>query len=314
MITPEILHYFAAISSISLAAIGAGIGLSIAGLGAQTAMTRQPMGSLGYFRTLMIGLALIESGAIIALVTTIITLSGGLEGLTFETGLVELGAGLAVGVAAAATSIASSFVVRASTESLARQPLFLPKIMTFMLIAQSIIEAPVIFAFISALIMRANIHPNITYFHALKLLAAGIAVAIGCIGPSIGQALFSRAACTSIGINKNAYNRLFIFSLINQAMIETPMIFCVLMAMIMINSPAALEITSAVKALVAAITIGLGAFGGSVGMGYVASKSCQQIALDQESYSLILRSNLLVLFFIESITIYALIIAIRLVT
>ncbi|MFA6263254.1 MAG: hypothetical protein WCW33_01995 [Candidatus Babeliales bacterium] len=309
MMTPILLHYISAGLSILLGAIGAGIGLGIAASGVEDAMTRQPTGNEQSFRAMIIGLALIESGAIIALVTTLLILLSGSREMTWEVARVEFAIGLAVGVAAAAISIASSFVVRAASQAIARQPFFAQKIMTFMIIAQSIIEAPVIFSFIIAMLVKTQLTAFIDADTSIKLFAAGMVIALGCIGPSVGQSLLARAACTSVGLNKNAYNKLFPFTLLNQAIIETPMIFCVLLALIITYSN-----PMAIKALVAALTLGTAAIGSSIGIGYVASRGTYQIALDPTVYANILRPTILAAAFIESSMIYGLIVSLLLVT
>lgn len=315
MITPEMLHYLSAGLSICLGAVGAGLGLGIAGLGVQDSMTRQPTGNLASFRAMVIGLALIESGAIVALVNALLILLGGTSNITMDYARVELGIGLAVGVAAAAISIASSFVVKAAAGAIARQPFFATKILTFMLISQSIIEAPAIFAFITALLARAQLVPSIDYYQSLKLFSSELVMAMGCIGPSIGQSLFAYAACTSVGLNKNSYGKIFPYALLSEAIIETPMIFCVLFSLLMMYTPLDPNalFTSSIKCLVAALTVGLGALGSSIGIGYVASASSYQISLDPGLYALVARSTLLAVAFIESSMIYALIIAMLLI-
>ncbi len=315
MLTPEVLHYFSAGLGIFLGGMGAGIGQGIAASAVQEAMTRQPSGNMANFRAMIIGLALIESGAIIALVTTMVTLFGGFAEPSWNIALAELGIGLAVGVAAAAISIASSCVVKAATQATARQPFFAAKILTFMLIAQSIIEAPAIFAFVIALLIKNQITPTLEFYESLKLFASGIVIAVGCIGPSTGQALFAYSACFSIGVNKHAYNKLFPFALMNEAIIETPMIFCVLFAMLMIYSPTgqAATFVSALKAITATATIGVASLASAVGMGFVASRSCYQISMDPTTYGSLARSTLLAVAFIESTMIYALIVGLFLI-
>lgn len=315
MISPEIMHYLAAIISIGLGALGAGVGLGIAGFGVQESMTRQPSGNAECSHILVLGLALIESGSIVALVTTLLILSGGVGVITFEYALAELGIGLGVGVAAATISIASSLVVKATAQSIARQPFFAPKVLPFMLISQSIIEAPVIFAFIVALMVRAKLSVDMNIFESVKLFSAGLVMALGCIGPSIGQAIFTYAACTSIGLNKNAYNKIFTYALINEAIIETAMIFCMLLAILIVYTPLSptAPFVSAAKFLTAAVTLGVGAFGSAIGIGYAASRSCYQIALDPDVYAPIMRTNLLAVAFIESVMIYALVVALLLI-
>ncbi len=316
MITPELLHYGAAVTTIIISTHGAGIALGIASSGAQDAFNRQPTGHNHEFRAMIIGLALIESGAIIALVTTLLILLRGVQSITMESAIVEMSIGLMVGITAAAASIASSFAVRSATQAIARQPLFASKIITFMLLSQTIIEAPVIFAFIVGIIIKSQL-PHITLLsQALHLCAASTVMAVGCIGPSIGQGIFSYAAGKAIGINKNAYNRLFPFSLINQAFVETPMIFCVFLAMLMLYTPlpTTTSLNDPIRLMTAGLTLAVGSFGSAIGIGYVGAHSCKQIALEPHLYGTLIRATLLVIAFIESVGIYALIIAMFLIT
>lgn len=315
MMTPEFLHYFSAIIALSLGGIGGGIGQGIAGLSVIQSLTRQPTGNDSEFKAMVIGLALIESGIILALVITLMLLFREKKELTLAIGLSELGIGLAIGCAAAAISIASSFIVKASCHSIARQPFFAQKIITVMLLVQSIIEAPLIFAFIVSLLIRGQLSHTTTIFHGLKNLAAGLTIGLGSIGPSIGQAIFGYAACTSIGLNKNAYNKIFPFTLLSQVVIETPMIFCLLIAFIIIYTPISIteSILQSAALVTAACTIGLGALGTSIGIGYASAKSCYQIAYDPTNYPLIIRTTLLIEAFIESAVIYAMIVAFLLV-
>jgi len=229
--------------------------------------------------------------------------------------LSELGIGSVIGIAAASISIASSFIVKASSSSIARQPFFAQKIISMMLLAQSIIEAPVIFAFIVALLIRSEIHNTMTMLDGVKNVAACLAIIFGCIGPSIGQAIFGHAACCSIGLNKKTYNKIFSFTLLNQAVIETPLIFCLLISLILIYTPLFDDqaIFQGSILLTSALTIGFGALGTATGLGYTASKSCYQIAYDPENYSLIFRMTLIIHAFIESSIIYAMIIALLLI-
>lgn len=309
MITPVLLHYISAGLAIMLGAVGAGIGLGIAASGVEDAMIRQPTGNAQAFRAMIIGLALIESGAIVSLVISFLLLFASYPDLTWTIARVEFIIGCAVGIAAASISIASSFVVRSASQSIARQPFFAQKIIIFMLIAQSIIEAPVIFSLIIALLIKTQLIAAVDADTSLRLFAAGLVIALGCIGPSIGQSLLARSACTAIGVNKNAYNRLFPFALLNQAIIETPMVFCVLLSLLIIYGQA-----DALRSLVAACTLGTAAMGSAIGMGYVASRGINQIAIDPAVYAKVFRPTILAAALIEACVIYGFIVSLLLVT
>jgi F0F1-type ATP synthase membrane subunit c/vacuolar-type H+-ATPase subunit K len=314
MITPELIHYFSAGLPIMLGCFGSSIGQGIAGFSGQEALTRQVLGSDQSFRATIIGIALIESGTIVALVTALLTLFNTPEVLNMDIAIAELGASLAVGISAAAISIAASFVVKATTHSMARQPFFSQKLFPFMLISQSIIEAPVIFGFIVSMLIRNQLNVDVDFYKSMALLAAGLVIAIGCIGPSIGQALFAHTACKSLGVNKNAYTQIFPFSLINQALIETPMIFCMLLALIIcyMTIPHVAPILVSTRCLVAAITMGVSTMGVGIGIGYVSSRGCLNIAADPATYASTIRATLLAAAFTESMVIYAFVVSILL--
>jgi F-type H+-transporting ATPase subunit c len=315
MLTPELLHYFAAATTIFLAAIGGGIGQGIAGFGVINAMNRQLEGREENFKALIIGLALIESGIVIALVISLTMLLGtNTNQINWGMALSELGMGLAVGVSAAAISISSSFIVKAAAEAISRQPFFAKKIISVMLLAQSIIEAAVIFAFVVALLIRTGTHPEMDFVDGIKYFAAGLSICLGCIGPSAGQSIFAYAACKSIGINKKTYNKIFPFTLLSQAVIETPLVFCLLISLIIIYIPViSTKIIYQAAVLTASFTIGLGTIGASIGIGFAASKAVRQIAEDPNNYAIIVKTALLVEAFVESAVIYAMIVALLLI-
>jgi len=315
MITPIFLHYLSVALPIALGVIGGGIGLGIAVTGSQKAFDRQPMGRDTNFRAMIIGLALIESGTVIALVISLLMLFSAPKEISLGIALAELGAALAVGFACATSSIASSFAVKSSAESITRQPSMGQKILTLMLVCQSLIEAIVVFAFIIALLIRANIHEALSITEGVKLFAAGLVIALGSIGPSIGQAIFTNTACKSAGLNKHAYSKIFPFTFFSATMIETAMIFCLLFALIILYTPIHVidPTVQTIKFVIAAFTIGLGSIGTAVGLGYVTAKSSEQITNNPENYTVILRSTLLAIAFIESSVIYALIIALLLI-
>lgn len=313
MFIEEILYYTAAFVTLAIAVLGGGIGQGIASIATIDAIQRQPCSYQQNFRALVIGLALIESGIIIALVTALMIIFSS-QPLTMGVAVGEIGIALAIGLAGGAASIASSFVVKAAAESIGRQPFFAPKITTVMLLAQSIMEAPVIIAFIISLLIRSRINANPDLIFGLQGLAAGLATGLGSVGPSIGQAIFTQAACKSIGVNKNAYNKIFPFMLLLEAVIETPLVFCLLVGLIILFRPLDGALISDTLILItAAVTIGLGAIGTASGIGFTGSKSVEGVAQNPDLYSILLRTTLLVVAFIESAIIYAMIIALMLI-
>jgi F0F1-type ATP synthase membrane subunit c/vacuolar-type H+-ATPase subunit K len=316
-IAPQILHAFSVGVAIVLGGLGGGIGQGIAGFGSLKAMYRQPTASDKILRTMILGLALIETGAILALVIIFMILFGGLKEITLGAGLAELGMGLAIGLSAAAISIASSFAVKSACESIARQPFFTQKIMTLMLLSQSIIGAPGVFAFIVALLIKMQISSTTTVVDGIKFLAAGVTIGVGSIGPSIGQGIFSTSSCKASGINKEAFSQILTFSLLSQAVIQTPIIFCLVISLTTIFkqiSQSTMPFIAGVTFFSPAFAISIGSMGTAIAIGFAASKMTNAVALDTKNYPLFVRASLLAQAIIESAAIYALIVALVLMT
>lgn len=314
---PQLLHALSAGVAIVLGGIGSGLGQGIAGYGAIQAMARQKTGSDQIIRTMVLGLALIESGVILSLVIAFMLLFGGGPALTTAVGLAELAMGLAIGISAFAISISSAFAVKAACESIARQPFFTQKIVTLMLLSQSIISAPGVFSFIIALLIKMKLTDGLTVIEGIKFLAAALTIGVGSIGPSIGQAIFSRSSCIAAGLNRDSFSKLLTFSLLSQAVIQTPIIFCLVISITIIFKPVALIASPFIASVMffsPAFAISVGSMGTAIAIGYAASKSSKYVALDPKNYPLFVRSSLLAQAIIESAAIYALIVALILMT
>ena len=314
MLAAAFLSYFGNVLALAFSAIGVGIGQGLAAEGVLEGQARQTMGGEQSFRTFVIGLALTESGAILALVVVLTSLVNIQFPISLGSGLADLGAGLAIGIAAGVVGVASSLAVRHACLSISRQPLFTQKITTFMLLIQSIVEAPVIFAFIIALILKATVNDNLSVVDGIRYFSGGLVIALGCIGPAIGQAIFVSSACKSVGLNKSAYNKIFPFSMLSEAIIETPVIFSFVISFLLIyhsssNSPMMASLAS----FGAAIAMGVGAIGTGISTGNVAASGCRSIAERPHSYGSVLRNSLVSQAIIESAAIYSLIVALFLV-
>lgn len=316
MISPEVLHYLSIGIAISFGAIGAGIGQGIGAFGAINSMIRQNEGNQQTFKTMIIGLAFLESGVIFALVIALLTIVGKFPQLTYAITLSELGIAVMIGIASTAATIAGSMALKSSCKSIARQPYFAQKILTLMLIAMSIIEAPVIFSFIIGLVIRNRLTADLMLGDGLKFLAATICMGLGCISPSGSQARFSNGFCQDAGLNKDAFGRLFTFSIISQAVIETVLIFSLLTSILMIYMPlpqGANPLGYAIKFFAAALTITIGCAGAAIAESDIATTSCHEIVLEPDKYSVLFRTSILAYAFIESTAIYALIITLSLI-
>jgi F-type H+-transporting ATPase subunit c len=313
MLAPAFFHYITLAGIVGLTAIGVGLGQGFATMGALHALHIQPQARPDILRLLVLGLALIETAAIIG-VTIALFLFFGLvpSAITFEGGIAELGILCAMSLSGFTIGLVSALPVREACLALARQPFFGQKIMRFMLIVLSILQTPIIFSFIISINIKDQITPLTTFPDSLRLLGAGLSVGLGCVGPAIGLALFAKKACQSIGINRSAYTTLVTFSFISQAMIETPIIFSMIISLLLVS----LSSTSLVRGcalLAAGLCMGIGTFSTGISSGRTAGVACERIAIEPQSYIVVSRLSLFAQGIMETVTIYALLVALALI-
>jgi len=185
-----------------------------------------------------------------------------------------------------------------------------------MLLTLSINQTPIVFGFLIALVINAQSSSVSMLSGAIKYLATGVCIGIGSVGPSIGLALFSRIACRSIGINRKAYNKLFSFTLISNAIVETPIIFALVVAIMILFTPAKSNpenILSSIAMISAALCMGIGTISVGISSGRTAGAACHQIARKPELHSALSRTSMFAQGLIDTFAIYSLLIAILLI-
>ena len=308
-----IIHYGTIALSTVCAALGVSIGQGFTTQAAFNAINRQPATQPDISRTTLLALALIETSAILGLLVSFL--------LFFRTpsnaysALAELGMGIAISFPGVIIGYASSMPAYEALSAIARQPFLARKLSNFMLLTQSLIQTPVIFGFIIALIIRAQL-PDVTQIgQALTLVGSGLAIGIGCIGPAIGGGYFTKIACRSVGINKYAYPKLFTFTFISQAIIETPVIFASIISFFLTTK--ALQVVDnpiiGLAYLSFALTIGFGTLGAGISSGRSAAAAATQIAQNPQMYTFISRSSMMAQGLIDTCAVYAFIISLWLI-
>ncbi len=310
------LHHTIVALTVAINAISVGIGEGIAGNAALKALNIQPSARTEITRIAILGMALIETAAIMGISIAIILLvnTGKQPDLYFS--LSELGIAFAICLPGFFVGLASALPTQAACLAAARQPFFAEKILRFMLIGQSLIQTSIVFGFIVAMFIKAQAANVTTLPEALRLIASGMCVGLGTIGPVIGMASFARTACQGIGINRHAYNQLLTFTFISEAIIETPIIFSLVIAMLLLSSnttTSAYPLLSGIAMISAALSIGIGTLGPGIASGNIASAACNQIALNPKQYGMLSRLSMFGQGLIDTCAIYALLIAIMLI-
>lgn len=310
-----LLHYATIALSVGLTGLGVGIGQGIANQKALEALNTQPSAQSEISKLSFLGIALIETAAIISIVISMILLFGtNISSLTYNASLAELGIACAIALPGIVVGIMSAFPVSAACMAVARQPFFSQKILTIMLIALSIIQTPIIFGFLVAMLINAQLTSIVTHADSVRLIASGLAIGLGSLGPVIGLGIFAHTACTSIGINRNAYNKIVSFTFISQALIETPVIFSLVVSLIIAFATITHDNSlSGILFLAAALCTGLGTLGAGISSGRTAAAACKQIAYNPELSSTLSRVSMLAQGMIDTSAIYALLISMILV-
>ncbi len=308
------LHFSTVALTVSVNSIGVGLGEGLTSRAALQAIDKQPSAQNEIARVAILGTALIETSAIMGVTISFYLLLGS-KGVTqsLPTNIAEIGIALAICLSGLVIGLASSFPAREACLAIARQPFFADKILRFMLITQSIIQTPIIFGFIIAILIRSQATNISTIPEALVLVASGLCIGLGSIGPAIGLASFAKQACRGLGINRKAYGNIMSFTFISQAIIETPMIFALLVSLMLIILPTNPSLLSGISFIGAAFCMGLGTLGPGIASGKTAASACHQIALKPELYSSISKVSMFGQGLIDTCAIYTFLIAISLI-
>lgn len=267
-------------------------------------MTQQPGAISALRKTMILSLAINETSAIFSLLTALLiamsTCSSIAQGFGF------IGMALSMALPAAVVGFFSQYPIRNAMSSLARQPNLASQLTTLLLIVLTVPQTPVIFGFVMAIVIKQYIFANMSLVLGYKLLASGIALGLGSVGPSIGIFLLGGQACYSIGIVRNLYQRIISFIFISQAVIETPFLFALVLAFLIMFSP---ETTTILSSLLPAFIISFATLVIGIGSGYIAKKACEQIALQEDMAPTLSRTSLLGQTFVDTNVIYATLIA-----
>ncbi|MGE0009197.1 MAG: ATP synthase F0 subunit C [Candidatus Babeliales bacterium] len=302
------LHFISIGLVVALTSIGVGIGAGFTGQATVRNLYRQPGAATDLYKASFISLALVETSGIFSIVMAFILLFNK-EVPNFFGSIGTLGIAFGLGIAGFVTGIYSSLPAQAAFKAIARQPFFAPRIINLMVIAQSLIQTPVIFGLIVSLLISASISSAQMLAEGTQLLAAGLCIGLGSIGPTIGLGRFTYEACYTAGINRSAYGKIVPFTLISGAIIETPLIFTLIVALLVTQTTFENSFVEIVIPFMAALCMGLGALGAGLASSRTATAACIGIGKDPHATSLISKASLVAQALIDAIAIYALLIA-----
>lgn len=311
--SPEFFHYGAIAASITLSSISVGIGQGFISWSALKSIDRQPAAQDDIMRVGVIGMTLVETVAILGLLISILLLVYTKSNATnIFSYYADLGIIFAMGITGLAIGLASAFPAQAACHAVARQPFFAHRISAFMLMTQVLIQTPIISAFLVALFIQGQSGTITTFSDSLRLIASGLCVGLGSIGPAIGLSIFARSALTALGKNTKVYDKLLSFTFISEALIETPIIFCLLIAItLLFVVPSTVEENSihGIVFIAAALCTGLGTLGTGISSGTTSASACTQIGNNPDAYNILSRTSILAQSLIETVVLYTVILS-----
>ena len=275
--------YLGGAIAMGFGAIGAAIGVGYTAAYANAAISKNIKLSSNLFKIMLVGQAIAESAAIFALVTAILLIF-----IDFGAGPLKaaalLSAGISMGFGAIGSGIGSGLPGGQVCMGIARQPEVSGRLITTMLIGSAVCQTPAIFAMVISL-MLMFIDFGSAPLKAAALLGAGLSMGFGAIGSGLGSGVPGKEACLGVARQPAAAGQLTTTMLIGSAVCQTPTIFAMVVALILMfvdfgNAP--LHPTSAAF-LGAGLSTGLAAIGSGYGGGLAAGASCDGIARQPET-------------------------------
>ncbi|OPX28652.1 MAG: hypothetical protein B1H06_02815 [Candidatus Cloacimonas sp. 4484_143] len=230
-----------------------------------------------------------------------------------------LGAGLCVGIGAVTTGIGSGIIAGEGAYGIVKQPKANDQLFRTMLIGQAAAQTAGIFALVISmlLIYGRSDAPEGGWYKAAAYLAAGLAMGLGSIGPSLGAGYAGGQACKSIARMPKHGNAIMGNMLIGQALSQTSAIFALVVAFLLMysipNQPEGITVgrilVKSVGLIGAGLSIGLGTLGPGTGIGFVAGKANDSMGRFPNQKSNIMRTMFLGAAVSESTAIYSLVIS-----
>ncbi|WP_319522486.1 ATP synthase F0 subunit C [uncultured Desulfosarcina sp.] len=195
------------------------------------------------------------------------------------------GGGIAMGLGAVGAAIGEGYTAAQANLAVSRNPKLSGDIFKNMLVGQAVAESASIFALVIAILLLFMDTGQPTMLKAAALFGAGLSMGFGAIGSGVGSGFPGGQACLGISRQPAVTSRLTTNMLIGSAVCQTPAIFSMVVALMLLFmnfSQAPLHPTWA--ALVGAgLSTGLAAIGSGYGGGMAAGTSCEGVARQPET-------------------------------
>ncbi|UCE54723.1 MAG: ATP synthase F0 subunit C [Desulfobacterales bacterium] len=222
--------------SMGFGAIGSGVGSGYPGGEACFGIAKQPEIASQLTTNMLIGSAVCQTPAIFSMVVALMLMfiEFGNAPL-YPTWAAYLGAGLSMGLAAIGSGYGGGLAAGASCEGISRHPKTAASVTTIMLVGQAVSQTPSIFGLLISFILMFKSFPESTSLSAaMALLAAGICMGFGGIGPGIGNGMAAEGAVRWVARNVEHAGDLMRIMLVGQAVSQSTAIYAMVVSLVLI--------------------------------------------------------------------------------
>ena len=227
---------FGAGLSMGFGAIGSGIGSGYPASEACFGIARQPAVTSQLTTNMLIGSAVCQTPAIFSMVVALMLIFIDFGNAPLNpTWAAYLGAGLSMGLASIGSGYGGGLAAGASCEGIARQPKSAGNVTTIMLVGQAVSQTPSIFGLLISFILMFKSFPESSALTAsMALLAAGLCMGFGGIGPGIGNGMAAEGAVRWVARNVEHAGELMRIMLVGQAVSQSTAIYAMVISLVLI--------------------------------------------------------------------------------
>ena len=222
--------------SMGFGAVGSGLGSGFPGGQACLGISRQPAVASRLTTNMLIGSAVCQTPAIFSMVVALMLIFMDFSAQPLQpTWAALIGAGLSTGLAAIGSGYGGGLAAGASCDSVARQPRSAGQVTTTMLVGQAVAQTPSIFGLLISFILMFKAFPEADSLSApMALLAAGMCMGFGGIGPGIGNGMTAEGAVRWVARNLEHAGDLMRTMLVGQAVAQSTAIYAMVISLVLI--------------------------------------------------------------------------------
>jgi F-type H+-transporting ATPase subunit c len=299
-----------------LGALGSGLGAGMPCGEAIRGMVRQPELKGQMTATMLVGSAVCQTPAILAMVVALMLMFVDFGDSTPLKAVCLLGAGLCMGLGAIGSGMGSGHPTAQACKGIARQPQVIGPITANMLVGSAVSQTPAIFAMVVALMLMFIDFGDVPFNPAwAAFLGAGLSTGLSAIGSGYGCGLAAGASCEGISRQPRNVASVTTIMLVGQAVAQTPCIFGLLVSFILMFKafPETAALAPAIALLSAGLCMGFGGIGSGLGNGLTAESAVSWVARQVEQAALQMRIMLVGQAVSQSTAIYAMVISLVLI-